>query len=137
MKNRSVVNNIYEASEFNSWQEAIDWIESTLSIGSGDHYTVSSKVSTVPPISIKINLYEEFFSQNGIGTDEPIYKMGLVFTMDKDNTMDDFIELKHHLFKHLNNIQGIYYDYDIQAYVINYDAGEGGYINLFDYYPKR
>lgn len=136
MKKHITVQHIDEASGFNSFQEAIDWIEDTIKIGSQDHYTATSKVSTVPPLSIKIFTNEEYFIQNDIDEHEPILNMSLVFILDKSNTLDDFIELKYTFLNHLKSIQGTYYDYDIKDYVINYDTPEGS-MNLFDYHLTK
>lgn len=129
MKTRNAERKTYEAFNFNSWQEAIDWIESTLQIK--EHYKLSKGVSAVPPALIRITLNEYY--ENGDEKEEPNFKMRLYFEMDANNTLIDFIELHTSLFKWFESIKGFYYDYLLDSYRIIFRGPSNKDIELFNY----
>lgn len=132
MKTTRTENKVYEASKFNSWEEVIEFIRKNLDM-TDEPYKFNQEVSTVPPESIQLSLYERHdYDDDKQTEDEPIYRMKIVIRVDENNTLKDLIELQIYLLKWLNNLYTVYNDYSLDEYRILYKSNQG-YIELFKY----
>lgn len=129
MKTISTENKVYEASKFDSWGEALDFIRESLDMGN-EPYELGQEVSSVPPECIQISLYDKYTNDDN---DEPIHRMKLFIYVDENNTLKDLIELQVHLLEWLNKLYTVYNDYSLDGYCILYKSKQGCPIELFKY----
>lgn len=117
MKIITTKNEVYKGSSFESWEEVIDFIRENLYMNE-EPYEFKYIVSQTTPESIQISLYEEFTDNDE--EYEPIFKMKMFIYLDKENSLEDLLELWINLLNWLKNLRGVYNDYCLDEYSILY-----------------
>lgn len=127
MKTIATENKIYEASKFNSWEEALNFIKKTLYM-SNEHYEFGPGISDTPPESITLHLWDKHTNDDN---DEPIFILKIFICISKKNTLKDIIELQH-LLEWLNNLYTVCNDYSLDEYSILIKSKQG-FNKIFKY----
>lgn len=121
MKTIATENKVYEASKFDSWEEAIDFIRKNLYMGN-EPYEFGPGISGTPPEAIQLSLYDKHTNDD---SEEPVYRMKIFIYLDENNTLKDLIELQIHLLEWLKKLYTVYNDYSLEEYSILIKSKQG------------
>lgn len=128
MKTLITKNEVNKGYSFESWEEVISFIRKNLYMDE-EPYEFKHIVSQTPT-SIQISLYEEYTDNDE--EYDPSFKMKMIIRLDKENSLEDLLELQTTLLNWLKNLRGVYNDYCLDEYSILYQT-DNDTMELFKY----